>query len=192
MFVMGGSNSSVVHRTTNAESSFCVVALRTPSRRRVLSVKAALHLTWRPSTPLISQSEASECGLACLAMVAGHHGLRTDLPALRRRFSVSLKGITLKTLIGISEQIGFHCRALRGEIDNLDQLPLPAILHWDLNHFVVLARVRSGLKGKRFEILDPARGRRVLGEGELSRHFTGVVLELTKSESFQPRSEFCT
>ncbi|MGI8932337.1 MAG: peptidase domain-containing ABC transporter, partial [Sphingomicrobium sp.] len=127
--------------------------------------------------------------LACLAMVAGHHGLNTDLPTLRRRFAISLKGTTLKGLTGIAEQIGFNTRALRGEIGDLAQLQLPAILHWDLNHFVVLSRVRTTLKGRRFEILDPARGKRLIGEAELSRHFTGVVLELTKSESFQRRTE---
>jgi ATP-binding cassette subfamily B protein RaxB len=141
------------------------------------------------TTPLIQQSEASECGLACLAMVAGFHGLDTDLPALRRRFSLSLKGVTLKTLVGMAEQIGFNARPLRGEIGHLGQMQLPAILHWDLNHFVVLTRVRSGLRGRRFEIFDPAHGRRLLGEGELSRHFTGVLLELTKSGSFRRGSE---
>jgi ATP-binding cassette, subfamily B, bacterial CvaB/MchF/RaxB len=140
-------------------------------------------------TPLIRQSEASECGLACLAMVAGHHGMETDLATLRRRFSLSLKGITLKTLIGMAEQIGLNCRPLRTEISDLSQVQCPAILHWDLHHFVVLVRVRNGLKGRRFEIHDPSRGHRLIGEGELSRHFTGVLLELTKSEAFTPGSQ---
>src|SRR5215213_909187 len=122
-----------------------------------------LDLTGRRSTPLIQQSEASECGLACLAMVAGYHGLKTDLTALRMRFSLSLKGMTLKTLVGMAEQVGFHCRSLRADIADLDQLQLPAIMHWDLNHFVVLAGVRSSLKGMRFQIHDPARGKRLIG-----------------------------
>lgn len=140
-------------------------------------------------------------------MIADHHGLRGDLTALRSRFSLSLKGTTLKGLIAIAESIGFNVRPLRGEIDDLGQLALPAILHWDLNHFVVLSKVTRNLphrlkrspspakaggekaRGRRFHILDPARGERVMGEEELSRHFTGVVLELTKSERFQPRSE---
>ena len=148
-----------------------------------------LELSGRRRTPLIQQSEASECGLACLAMVAGAHGLETDMQTLRRKFSVSLKGATLKTLMSISEQIGFTTRPLRGEIDNLSQLTLPAILHWDLNHFVVLTKVSSGMRGQRFHIHDPARGALKLGELEVSRQFTGVVLELSKAETFQPRSE---
>lgn len=148
-----------------------------------------LELTGARRTPYIQQSEASECGLACLAMVAGYHGLKTDMPTLRRRFSLSLKGATLKAIMGIAEAIGFHARPLRGEIDNLDQLSLPAILHWNLNHFVVLTKVTRGLRGRKYHINDPARGQRQIGEAELSRHFTGVVLELMKSETFQPRAE---
>lgn len=140
-------------------------------------------------TPVVRQAETSECGLACLAMVAGHHGLTTDLPSLRRRFSLSLKGITLKALIGIAEQVGFNCRALRCEIGDLSQVQCPAILHWDLNHFVVLVGVRDGFKGRRFEIHDPARGHRLIGEAEFSHHFTGVALEVTKSEAFVPGTQ---
>lgn len=148
-----------------------------------------VELTGRRRTPEIRQSESSECGLACLAMVAAFHGLNTDLAVLRRHFSLSLKGANLEILISIAEQIGLNARALRGEIENLSQLQLPAILHWDLNHFVVLTRVSSSLKGCRFGIHDPARGKCVIEGRELSRHFTGVVLELTRSENFQRRTE---
>lgn len=136
-------------------------------------------------TPYIQQSEASECGLVCLAMVAGYHGLKTDMPTLRRRFSLSLKGATLKGLMQIAEQIGFSSRPLRGDIKQLDQLSLPAVLHWNLNHFVVLTKVKRSLRGRRYHVHDPARGQRVIGEAELSRHFTGVVLELTKTSEFE-------
>ena len=148
-----------------------------------------LSLTGRRSTRLIQQSEAAECGLACLAMVAGFHGLDTDLAALRRQFSLSLKGATLKALIQMAEQIGFNARPLRGEIADLSDLPLPAILHWNLSHFVVLTRVSQGVRGRRYHIHDPARGARAMHEGEFSRHFTGVALELAPSERFRPRVE---
>ncbi|WP_341631796.1 peptidase domain-containing ABC transporter [Sphingomonas agri] len=139
--------------------------------------------------PVIRQSEASECGLACIAMVACCHGLQVDLPALRRRFSMSLKGATLQSLIEISEQIGFNALALRGEIADLDEVALPAILHWDLNHFVVLTSVRKTPRGRRYRVNDPARGSLNLSEAELSRHFTGVLLDLEKAASFLPRRE---
>lgn len=140
-------------------------------------------------TPFIEQSEAAECGLACLAMVAARHGLKTDMPTLRRRFGLSLKGATLKAIMEIAEQIGFTARPLRGEPEALAQLPLPAVLHWDMQHFVVLTKIGRGLNGKRYRIHDPAVGARTIGEAELSRRFTGVALELTRSERFQPRKE---
>jgi len=127
------------------------------------------------------QSQAAECGLACLAMVADHHGHRTDLTEFRRRFSVSLKGASLNRLIGIAQQLGFQTRALRLEIEHLGQLQTPCILHWDLDHFVVLARVGR----KAVTVLDPAFGERKLSRQEVSKHFTGVALELTPGAEFK-------
>jgi len=140
-------------------------------------------------TPYYQQSEASECALACLAMVATYHGYKTDLTALRQRFSLSLKGATLKQVMATAEAIGFNARPLRGEIDDLAGLALPAILHWNLNHFVVLTKVSQTLRGPRYQINDPARGVLTLTREEMSRHFTGVILELLKADSFQPKVE---
>lgn len=144
-----------------------------------------LNLSGLRRTPYIAQSEASECGLACIAMVASFHGYETNLSNLRQKFPLSLKGATLKQLIQIAEAIGFNARPLRGEIEDLAHLSLPAILHWDLNHFVVLTKIAGGISGSRYHIQDPARGPLVLGEVEFSRRFTGVVLELLKSETFK-------
>lgn len=154
-----------------------------------MSAGDLLSLSGRRGTPYVPQSEASECGLACLVMVAGHHGYQADFFTLRRRFGVSLKGATLKQLIDTAEAMGFSARPLRGELSDLLHLSLPAILHWDLKHFVVLHRVTRGFGGDRFHIHDPARGSLVLSTTEVSRHFTGVALELVKSETFRPRSE---
>ena len=140
-------------------------------------------------TPYIAQNEASECGLACLAMVASYHGYKTDLLALRQRYGTSLKGATLKGLMEIAERMGFSSRPLRGDIDDLPHLSLPSILHWNLNHFVVLTKVSKGLTGTRYHVHDPARGAMVLTRDEVSRHFTGVALDLLKSESFRPKIE---
>lgn len=148
-----------------------------------------LNLTGARRTPYIAQSEAAECGLACIAMVAAFHGYETDLGTLRQRFSFSLKGATLKQLMGVAEAIGFNSRPLRGEIEDLAEVQLPAVLHWDLNHFVVLTKIGSGLTGERYHIHDPARGALTLGRDEVSRRFTGVLLELLKSETFRPAME---
>lgn len=114
-------------------------------------------------------------------MVADHHGHRTDLPALRQRFPLSLKGASLNRLIGIAQQIGFQTRALRLDMEHLSQLRLPCILHWDLNHFVVLAKVGR----KHITILDPGFGERKLSRDQVSEHFTGVALELTPGTEFK-------
>ena len=131
---------------------------------------------------VILQSESSECALACLAMVARAHRMQLDLSELRRRFPVSLKGATLAQLVSYASRLNFSSRPVRLELDELGQLPLPCILHWDLNHFVVLKKVgRSTVT-----ILDPAVGERRLALAEVSRHFTGVALELMPNARFKP------
>ena len=130
----------------------------------------------------VVQTEASECGLACLAMVAAHHGLEIGMPEMRRRLPMSLKGLRLSQLIDIAGKLGLHGRALRLELEGLSRLDTPAILHWDLNHFVVLESVRRDS----VVVLDPALGRRTLPMAEVSRHFTGVALELEPGQEFTP------
>jgi len=139
----------------------------------------------RSRVPLLLQTEAAECGLASLAMVAAFYGLHTDMPTLRQRFSLSLKGATMMDLTRMAGQMNLNPRALRAELEHLPQLQLPCVLHWDLNHFVVLAGIRLG----KAVIHDPARGVRHLSMEEVSKHFTGVVLELTPAAEFEPRTE---
>ena len=131
----------------------------------------------------ILQSEAAECGLASLAMVADAHGLKIGLPELRRRFSLSLKGARLDHLIRIAQQLGFSTRPLRLDMEDLGKLKLPCILHWDLNHFVVLAKVGKD----KVTVLDPAFGERRMPLSEVSDHFTGVALELAPTAEFKPQ-----
>lgn len=133
----------------------------------------------------ILQSEASECGLACLAMISNAFGYRVDLSDLRRRFSVSLKGSTLATVIRHAESIGLSGRPLRLELDELAELKTPCILHWNLNHFVVLEKANK----REITILDPAVGIQKLPLSEASRHFTGIALELTRTPNFRKADE---
>jgi ATP-binding cassette subfamily B protein RaxB len=134
------------------------------------------------SLPVILQTEAAECGLACLAMVLNHHGASTDLAALRTRHTIALTGVTLATLTEIARQEQLGTRGLRLDLDELPQLRLPAILHWDLNHFVVLKSVGDG----QAVVHDPAFGERRLSLQEVSQHFTGVALELWPNPGFAP------
>lgn len=114
-------------------------------------------------------------------MVADAHGRRESLSELRKRFPTSLAGASLKSIIAIADTLGFSSRAVRCEIEYLDRLQLPAILHWELDHFVVLRRI-----GRRAAwISDPARGDRKVPLDQLSKAFTGVALELTPAEGFR-------
>jgi ATP-binding cassette, subfamily B, bacterial CvaB/MchF/RaxB len=141
---------------------------------------------WRSGRlPVIRQSEAAECGLACLAMISSFHGHRIDLNTLRRRHPVSIQGVTLRAVIHIANDMGLSCRPLRFELGHLRQLRLPAMVHWDMSHFVVLKSVtRRGIV-----VHDPAYGERFFSHAEASDHLTGVALELSPSEEFQPKDE---
>jgi ATP-binding cassette subfamily B protein RaxB len=136
-------------------------------------------------TPLILQAEAAECGLACLAMIAGRYGHRVDLPALRQRHNLSLRGTTLHDLVRMAAGMQLSTRALRAELPHLRRLRLPCMLHWDHNHFVVLTRVA----GRRAAIHDPAVGRRYVPLQELDKRFTGIVLEAWPTEGFERKTE---
>lgn len=147
------------------------------------STNSDFSLFLRRSPPVILQAEAAECGLACLAMVLSFHGHRTSLSELRRRFSMSLKGATLQSVMNMADAMGLSARPLRLELDEIPKLKFPAVLHWDLNHYVVLA----GSKRGRFVIHDPARGARLMTLAEMSSHFTGIALELTPTPSLSPK-----
>ncbi|WP_350015850.1 peptidase domain-containing ABC transporter [Rhodanobacter sp. IGA1.0] len=147
--------------------------------------RAALQFGWRRTLPMMLQTEVTECGVACLAMVANFHGHDVDLAALRRRFSTSLKGASLARLMVMAGQLGFTCRPLKLDMGDLAQLKTPCVLHWDLNHFVVLRS--AGRRG--IVIHDPARGIRRLTLKEASAHFTGIALELSPAVDFSPVHE---
>jgi ATP-binding cassette subfamily B protein RaxB len=131
--------------------------------------------------PVILQTEASECGLACLAMVSNYHGFRTDLATLRRLFLISIKGTTLNYLMTMAQAVGFTTRPVKLELEDLRDLRRPCILHWNFNHFVVLKEVGS----RHVVIHDPAMGLRKLSFDEVSAAFTGVALELWPNPGFK-------
>lgn len=134
---------------------------------------------------MIYQSEAAECGLACMAMIANHHGHQLDLTTLRNRYSVSFKGANMQQLMLLANQLDLTGRALKLDLDDLKNLKTPCILHWEMNHFVVLKKVhRNGIT-----ILDPAMGERRLSMRDVDKAFTGVALELTPSNEFKKIDE---
>ncbi len=130
--------------------------------------------------PMIYQRENSECGLACLAMLAAYHGKRLGMQLLRQLSGLSSRGASVKDLLQAAERMQMRGRALRLEPEDLARLSLPAVLHWDMDHFVVLKKVGW----RHLTIHDPAIGVRRYRAADLGRHFTGVAVELSPASGF--------
>src|SRR5262245_2074794 len=127
----------------------------------------------RRKTPVVLQMNSVECGAACLAMILGHFGRKTRLEECRARCDAGRDGVKAQTIVVAAREFGLRTKALWIEgAGNLASLPVPSIVHWNHNHFVVLERwSRSGV-----EIIDPDRGRRQIAMSELEDSFSGVVL----------------
>lgn len=139
-----------------------------------------LNLNLFQGVPVVLQSEVSECGLSCIVMMCRYYKKDIDLLSLRQRFGLSNHGATLSQLMHIAQHLGLDTRPLSLELEELHLLKTPCILHWDLNHFVLF----TGLQGQKAIIHDPALGRRKMPLSELSKHFTGVALELWPNPQF--------
>ena len=136
--------------------------------------------------PYIAQNEQSDCALACLAMVLNYFGASLGLKDVVNVTGSSNRGNTVKDVVTQALQFGLIARPVQVGMDVLGELRLPAILHWDFNHFVVLEKVSSGS----VTILDPAVGRMTIDRADLSKHFTGVAIDFQPNDSFSPtRSE---
>ncbi len=144
-----------------------------------------LKLGFGRKLPLLLQNEAAECGLACLGMVSGFYGHRFDMLTLRRRFATTLKGATLEQLMDMAGRLQLASRPLRLDLHELRELRLPCVLHWNLNHFVVLQAVGR----QHIVIVDPASGRRKVPLAEVSRAFSGIALELWPLADFEEKDE---
>lgn len=133
---------------------------------------------------IIHQREIRECALACIAMIANQYGNHISLAQLRSLHQPDTHGMSISDLIRIAGSVQLHCRAVRLEIDELKLLRLPCILHWELDHYVVLEKAsKAGVT-----IVDPALGRRIVPIADVSRSFTGVAVELTPAMDFNQKS----
>ena len=122
---------------------------------------------------IVMQEEISDCGLACLVMIANYFGHNIDLRYLRNTFPIDTKGVSVEEILKLSNRIGMKGKAVRIDINNLQKLTSPVILHWKFDHFVVLERLTPE---NRAIIYDPSRGRRVIDFVELSDSFTGIAM----------------
>lgn len=131
--------------------------------------------------PIILQDEISECGIACINMIANYYGHDIDLAALRTLHRPSLKGTSLLDLIKLCELLDLRAKVLRIELSDLKKIQCPAILYWDLNHFVVLKKIKKN----KFIIHDPAIGLQSCSYQKFSESFTGIVIEVQKTNNFK-------
>ena len=147
---------------------------------------AVLCFSRTPKLPIILQDERVECGHACVAMISNYWGHQLDLYDLRNINKTSNRGTTLLEINQLLERLGFGTRPLRVPLDELHLIKCPAILHWNMNHFVVLKQVKKN----QVVIHDPAVGVRQCSLEEVSNLFTGIVMEVDKSSGFEAiRSE---
>jgi ATP-binding cassette subfamily B protein RaxB len=133
--------------------------------------------------PIILQTERAECGLACLAMVLSYFNYHTSLVELRKQHHISSNGLNLDNLVEISHDLHLSTRPLRLEVSMLKDLQMPCILHWNMNHFVVLKEVRQ----KYIVVHDPANGLRKVPMEEVNKKFTGVALEVYPDAQFRKK-----
>jgi len=131
----------------------------------------------------VEQAETSDCGIACVAMIAAYYDHNISLTTLRSRFDVGGRGVDAKGILEIASSIGLVARALQLDLDEIRFLRLPCILHWNLDHFVVLERVTK----RGFKIRDPSIGARTIIKSDFSKSFTGIAIELNTGPNFTRR-----
>lgn len=132
----------------------------------------------------IPQIETTECGAASLAMVLAYHGHHAPLSELRQACGVSRSGADALAIVRAARSYGLEADGVRVEMEQLEALALPAIIHWDFDHFLVLERLTS----THAVLVDPASGRRTVRLDEMGRHFTGIALQLAPTPALEPRT----
>ncbi|MER2372665.1 peptidase domain-containing ABC transporter [Photorhabdus laumondii] len=143
-------------------------------------------LFFRKKINIIYQESIADCGLACISMILCYYGCDTTLKELKGNNNFDFRGLRLKDLLEISENNKLNTNVYSLDVDEINLLKKPCILHWDMNHFVILEKVNKN----KFFILDPEKGERILSINEISKHFTGVAIELTPAPEFKKRSSF--
>jgi ATP-binding cassette, subfamily B, bacterial len=141
------------------------------------------HKLMRRRVPVILQMSETECGAASLAMILSYFGRETRLDQCRGLLEGGRDGITAQAIAREARNQGLMVRAFSVEPEDLPQLPLPAIVFWDFNHFVVLERWSP----THVDIVDPAVGRRRLTAEAFEASFTGVVMTFMPGLTFQQR-----
>ncbi len=134
--------------------------------------------------PEMRQVTAVECGAACLAMVLNYYGYGTSISAVQERCGVGRDGLTALEIVKSARLYGLRVRAVSLNLDDFRYVSLPAIVHWEFNHFLVVERWSSN----RIDVIDPAMGRRRLTREEFDESFTGVAILLEPGAQFEQKA----
>jgi ABC-type bacteriocin/lantibiotic exporter with double-glycine peptidase domain len=134
----------------------------------------------KPRVPEITQMSAVECGLACLAMVLTYHGRTTSISDLRAQSGLGRDGLSALSIVKIARNHNMRVRAISLQNTDFRSVPLPAIVHWEFNHFIVVERWSP----KEVKVVDPAKGRLRLTSEEFDQGFTGVAITMEPGVHF--------
>ena len=138
----------------------------------------------RRRVPVVLQMSTVECGAACLAMILGYFGRKTPLQECRADCDPGRDGLTAKALVQAARRFGLLANAIAFEGCEVEHIGVPAIVHWNRDHFVVLERfTRSGA-----EIVDPAEGRRTVSRREFHESFSGIAIHFEPGADFKVRA----
>lgn len=129
----------------------------------------------------VRQIDEMDCGAACLAMIGSHFGRTISLARIRQLVNTGLDGTSLRSLCSAAEELGLAARSVKASLHNLDRMPLPAICHWDGDHWLVLYHVSR----RRAFVADPALGYRRLPREEFERRWTGYAALFDYTPAFE-------
>jgi ATP-binding cassette subfamily B protein len=135
----------------------------------------------RGRVPFIQQIDEMDCGAACLAMVTRAFGRRVSLARIRQLVNTGLDGSSLRSICRAGEELGLAARSVKSSVGHLDRMPLPAIVHWDEYHWLVLERVGR----KHVHVVDPALGKRRLTRAEFEGKWTGYAALFDYTPAFE-------
>ena len=139
--------------------------------------------------PVLLQMNSTECGAACLAMILQYFGRKTSILECRESFGIGRDGVAIQTIMKVAREYGLRVKAYSVELPQLYQITLPAIIHWNFNHFVVLEKWSP----RNATIIDPAHGRLTISRREFSNQFTGIALAFEPGatfDSYRPSFDF--
>ena len=139
----------------------------------------SFHL-WHKRVPPVTQMSEVECGAACLAMILQYYGRKTSVSEIRDRYGIGRDGLSALAIVKAARNYGLRVRAVSLPNTDFRYVTLPAIVHWEFNHFIVVEHWSS----TGVDIVDPAAGRKQLSAQQFDEGFTCVVIMLAPGVQF--------